>query len=123
MDTRRILAVNVAALALLGLGILYLGDYRTSLINTQLAALRTQGEISAAALAEGAVFETPGEPEYLIPELGRQMLKRLVEPTKTRARLFDAAGTLVADSVTLPPISSVASPPTASVRARPTTTA
>src|SRR4029077_10616138 len=54
------------------------------------------------ALAEGAVFETPGEPEYLIPELGRQMLKRLVEATKTRARLFDAAGTLVADSRWLP---------------------
>src|SRR5262249_6338259 len=54
------------------------------------------------ALAEGAVYETPGEPEYLIPELGRQMLKRLVEPAKTRARLFDAAGTLVADSRWLP---------------------
>jgi two-component system sensor histidine kinase ChvG len=89
-------------LALLGLGLLYLGGYRTSLINAQLDALQTQGEISAAALAEGAVFETPGEPEYLIPELGRQMLKRLVEPTKTRARLFDAAGTLVADSRWLP---------------------
>jgi two-component system, OmpR family, sensor histidine kinase ChvG len=100
--TRRILAVNVAALALLGLGLLYLGGYRTSLINAQLDALQTQGEISAAALAEGAVFETPGEPEYLIPELSRQMLKRLVEPTKTRARLFDAAGTLVADSRWLP---------------------
>ncbi|HKF73582.1 MAG TPA: stimulus-sensing domain-containing protein [Stellaceae bacterium] len=100
--TRRILAVNVLALALLGLGLLYLGGYRTTLINAELDALQTQGEISAAALAEGAVYETPGEPEYLIPELGRDMLKRLVEPAKARARLFDAAGTLVADSRWLP---------------------
>jgi len=92
----------VLALALLGLGLLYLGGYRTTLINAELDALQTQGEISAAALAEGAVYETPGEPEYLIPELGRDMLKRLVEPAKARARLFDAAGTLVADSRWLP---------------------
>ena len=44
-------------------------------LDSQLDALQTQGEISAAALAEGAVFETPGEPEYLIPDLGRQMLQ------------------------------------------------
>jgi two-component system, OmpR family, sensor histidine kinase ChvG len=92
----------VLALALLGLGLLYLGGYRTTLINAELDALRTQGEIAAAALAEGAVYETPGEPEYLIPDLGRQMLKRLVEPAHARARLFDADGTLVADSRWLP---------------------
>src|SRR5579872_5568818 len=51
--TRRILAVNVLALALLGLGFLYLGEYRNSLIETELDALKTQGEISAAALSEG----------------------------------------------------------------------
>lgn len=96
--TRRILAVNVLALGLLGLGLLYLGEYRTSLVNTELDALKTQGQVFAAALAEGAVFETPGESETLIPELGRQMMRRLVEPTRTRARLFDAGGTQVADS-------------------------
>ncbi len=96
--TRRILAVNVLALGLLGLGLLYLGEYRTSLIDTELEALKTQGEISAAALSEGAVFDVPNEPELLIPDLGRQMIRRLVEPTRGRARLFDANGTLIADT-------------------------
>jgi two-component system, OmpR family, sensor histidine kinase ChvG len=96
--TLRILAVNVLALALLGIGLLFLGEYETSLIDTEQQALKTQGEIFAAALGEGAVIDSVAEGEELIPELGRQMMRRLVEPTRTRARLFDAAGGLVADS-------------------------
>ena len=97
--TRRILAVNVLALGLLGLGLLYLGEYQQTLVSTQLDALKTQGEIFAAALGEGAVIDSLGEGEQLVPALGRQMMQRLVEPTQhTRARLFDAAGKLVADS-------------------------
>jgi two-component system sensor histidine kinase ChvG len=96
--TARILAVNVLALALLGLGLLYLGKYEASLIDTELLALKTQGAIFAAALGEGAVIDSVGEGEQLIPELGRQMMRRLVEPTRTRARLFDLDGHLVADS-------------------------
>lgn len=96
--TARILAVNTLALALLGLGLLYLGRYEASLIDTELLALKTQGEIFAAALGEGAVIDSVGEGEQLIPELGRQMMRRLVEPTRTRARLFDLDGHLVADS-------------------------
>ena len=33
-----------------------------------------------------------------MPELGRDMMRRLVEPTHTRARLFDASGKLVGDT-------------------------
>lgn len=96
--TRRILAVNVLALGLLGLGLLYLGEYQKSLVSAQIDALRTQGEIFAAALGEGAVIDSLGEGEQLIPALGRQMMQRLVEPTHTRARLFDSDGKLLADS-------------------------
>jgi two-component system, OmpR family, sensor histidine kinase ChvG len=96
--TARILAVNILALALLGLGLLYLGKYEASLIDTELAALTTQGEIFAAALGEGAVIDSVTEGEQLIPELGSQMMRRLVEPTRTRARLFDLDGKLLADS-------------------------
>src|SRR5882724_2115340 len=84
--TLRILAVNVLALALLGIGLLFLGEYESSLIDTELQALKTQGEIFAAALGEGAVIDSVAEGEELIPELGRQMMRRLVEPTRTRAR-------------------------------------
>ena len=96
--TRRILAVNVLALGLLGLGLLYLGDYRQSLIDAQLDALATQGEISAAAISEGAVFEGPGEPPIIVPDLGRPMLRHLVEPTHARARLFNPNGVMIGDS-------------------------
>jgi two-component system, OmpR family, sensor histidine kinase ChvG len=96
--TRRILAVNVLALGLLGFGLLYLGEYEQSLVAAQVDALRTQGQIFAAALGEGAVIDSLGEGETLIPELGRQMMRRLVEPTHTRARLFDSEGKLIADS-------------------------
>jgi len=96
--TLRILGVNVLALALLGIGILYVGQYEAGLVDTELQALTTQGQIFAAALGEGAVIDFPDDGEELIPELGRQMMRRLVEPTRTRARLFDAKGKLAGDS-------------------------
>ncbi len=38
------------------------------------------------------------EGEVLLPDLARQMMRRLVQPTKARARLFDLKGELIADS-------------------------
>ncbi|HEX4615614.1 MAG TPA: stimulus-sensing domain-containing protein [Stellaceae bacterium] len=96
--TRRILAVNVLALALLAGGFLYLGKYQASLIGQQIEALKTQGEVFAAALGEGAVLDSVDEGEVLLPDLARQMMRRLVEPTRTRARLFDVRGDIIADS-------------------------
>ncbi|WP_051340964.1 stimulus-sensing domain-containing protein [Azospirillum halopraeferens] len=100
--TRRILAVNVLALALLVGGLLYLGPYQDRLIATELEALRTEARIFASALGEGAVqraFTDAGEEIHtLSPELARQMVRRLVETTETRTRLYDQAGTLVSDS-------------------------
>src|SRR5438270_8520930 len=96
--TRRILAVNVLALALLAGGFLYLGKYQASLIGQQIEALKTQGEVFAAALGEGAVLDSVDEGEILLPDLARQMMRRLVEPTHTRARLFDVRGDIIADS-------------------------
>jgi two-component system sensor histidine kinase ChvG len=96
--TRRILAVNVLALALLAGGFLYLGKYQASLIGQQIEALKTQGEVFAAALGEGAVLDSVDEGQILLPDLARQMMRRLVEPTRTRARLFDVKGDIIADS-------------------------
>src|SRR5215469_10877171 len=96
--TRRILAVNVLALALLAGGFLYLGKYQASLIGQQIESLKTQGEVFAAALGEGAVLDSVDEGEILLPDLARQMMRRLVEPTRTRARLFDISGDIIADS-------------------------
>ena len=96
--TRRIIAVNVLPLALLALGFLYLGKFEASLVDQQVEALRTQGEIFAAALGEGAVLDSPDGGEILLPDLARQMMRRLVAPTHTPARLFDSDGKLIADS-------------------------
>src|SRR5438552_10600516 len=78
--TLRILAVNVLALAMLGIGLLFLGEYESSLIDTELQALKTQGEIFAAALGEGAVIDSVAEGEELITERGRPMMRRPLEP-------------------------------------------
>jgi two-component system, OmpR family, sensor histidine kinase ChvG len=96
--TLRILAVNVLALALLGGGFLYLGKYQASLIGQQIESLKTQGQVFAAALGEGAVLDSVDEGEVLLPDLARQMMRRLVAPTKTRTRLFDVKGDIIADS-------------------------
>ena len=96
--TRRIVAVNVLPLALLAVGFLYLGKFESSLIGQQIESLSTQGEIFAAALSEGAVLDSGDEGEILLPDLARQMMRRLVEPTRTRARLFDIQGKQIADS-------------------------
>jgi two-component system, OmpR family, sensor histidine kinase ChvG len=96
--TGRILAVNVLALALLAGGFLYLGKYEASLIGQQLESLKTEGEIFSAALGEGAVLDSADEGEVLLPDLARQMMRRLVAPTNTRTRLFDVKGDIIADS-------------------------
>jgi two-component system, OmpR family, sensor histidine kinase ChvG len=96
--TRRILAVNVLALALLAGGFLYLGKYQASLIGQRIESLKTQGEVFAAALGEGAVLDSPDEGEILLPDLAREMMRRLVQPTRARARLFDVKGDMIGDS-------------------------
>ena len=96
--TRRILTVNVLALGLLVAGLLYLGQYQESLIEAELQALRTQGEIFAGALGQGARGTGAAGNFSLKAALAAPMLRRLVKPTRTRARLFAAAGELIADS-------------------------
>ena len=44
------------------------------------------------------MLDSADEGEILLPDLARQMMRRLVEPTRTRARLFDMQGRLIADS-------------------------
>ncbi|MBT5413115.1 MAG: HAMP domain-containing protein [Rhodospirillaceae bacterium] len=96
--TRRVLAINVLALAIPVGGLLYLDEYKAGLVEAEFVALRTHGEIVAGALAEGAVTtDLSGKSEFLI-ERTRQMVRRLVEPTRVRARLFHPGGMLMADS-------------------------
>lgn len=96
--TRRILAINILALVVLFAGMLFLDNYRRGLISAELAALQTQTELIAAALGESAVDPELPAGEALNPRLAQQMIRRLVETTGTRARLFGIDGSLLADS-------------------------
>lgn len=96
--TRRILAVNILALLILAAGMLYLADYRRGLIAAELAALRTQTELFAAALGEATATVDAAGVEAFVPPVTTQMVRRLVEASGTRARLFGVDGTLLADS-------------------------
>lgn len=99
---RRILAVNLLALGILVAGLLYLGEYRRNMISAEIGALAMQVEMFAAALGESAVTTNDGgqahQYQVINPSAARQIVRRLVEPTGTRARLFGADGVLIVDS-------------------------
>ena len=95
--TRRILAVNVLALVFLVAGNLYLDKYKNNLINAELLALATQAEMFAIALSEAPAVNLKSG-QYSVSNISNQMVRRLVKPTGTRARLFSSSGKLLADS-------------------------
>src|SRR3954470_18982141 len=99
--TRRILLLNVMALAIPVFGLLYLPTYRDSLIQSELELLKTEGELFSGALASSGVVTDPDGSERLQPDTSRQTIRRLVDVSKTRARLFLPTGTLIADSFLL----------------------
>lgn len=121
--TRRIVVLNLFALIALLSGILYLNQFRAGLIDARLESLMTQGEIIAAAIASSATAANDQillDPDELLrrdppdradpvddlaalefpinPERVAPVLRRLVSPTKTRARIYDRDGFMVLDS-------------------------
>jgi two-component system sensor histidine kinase ChvG len=96
--TRKILAVNLLALLIPVLGMLYLGPYRESLIEQELDALREQGEIFSGALGEGAIGLLDDGREILNIVPARDLVRRLSAASEVRARFFLADGRLAVDS-------------------------
>ncbi|MEP9374523.1 sensor histidine kinase [Mesorhizobium sp. KR1-2] len=122
--TRRILFLNLAGLGVLVVGILYLNTFRDGLIDARVESLMTQGEIIAGAIAASATVETDSisiDPEKLLelqagealgpgsdqldsldfpinPERVAPVLRRLISPTRTRARIYDRDANLLLDS-------------------------
>ncbi len=127
---RRIVLLNLTGLVALVLAILYLNQFRAGLTDARIESLLTQGEIIAAAIgattqtdtktvgidldallkaevgddktkdAESgddlSPFEFPIDPMRVAP-----ILRRLVSPAKTPARVWDRDGFLLLDSRTL----------------------
>ncbi|HKS19751.1 MAG TPA: sensor histidine kinase, partial [Bradyrhizobium sp.] len=119
--TRRIVSLNLAGLVALVASILYLSQFRAGLIEARAQSLLVQAEIIAVAISASATVETntitidpdrlldlkPGESygvpdEYsdfpINPERVAPVLRRLISPTNTRARIFDRDGGLILDS-------------------------
>ncbi|UCH74209.1 MAG: sensor N-terminal transmembrane domain-containing protein [Rhodospirillales bacterium] len=96
--TRKILGVNMFALIIPVVGLLYLGAYRDSLIEAELEALKTQGEVFAGAIGEGAIATTLSGDQTLDIAPARQIVTRLSDLSALRARLFLPNGELAADS-------------------------
>ena len=100
--TARILAVNAMPLILLVVSILYFDGYQDRLIQNELDSMTKEARQFAAALGEGAVVSSEDERDILSPELAQSMLRRLMETTQTRTRLYDIRGMLFSDSQHMP---------------------
>jgi two-component system, OmpR family, sensor histidine kinase ChvG len=124
--TRRIVSLNIAGLLALVASILYLSQFRAGLIDARAQSLLVQAEIIAGAIAASATVQTNSltiDPDRLAdlkagdtlkgpeedstldfpinPERVAPVLKTLISPTKTRARIYDPNGGLLLDSRTL----------------------
>jgi two-component system sensor histidine kinase ChvG len=122
--TRRIVFLNLTGLVALLVGVMYLSQFRAGLIDARVQSLLVQSEIIAGAIAASATVESDAvtiDPDRLLelqagesygppddslssiefpinPERVAPVLRRLVSPTKTRARIYDRDGVLILDS-------------------------
>ena len=122
--TRRIIVLNLGGLVALLVGFLYLNQFREGLIEARVQSLMTQGEIIAGAIAASATVEIDAikiDPDALLqmqlgetsglgedifsplefsinPERVAPLLRRLITPTGTRARVYDRDSMLILDS-------------------------
>lgn len=125
--TRRIVSLNLLGLIALVTGILYLSQFRAGLIDARAQSLSVQAEIIAGAIAASATVDSNAitvDPDRLSdlktgesygpndealsgldfpinPERVAPVLRRLISPTKTRARIYDRDGVLLLDSRSL----------------------
>lgn len=98
---RRIIFFNLIGLAILVIGVMYLNQFRSGLIELRVQALRTQGEIIAITIAESSSIG-PGRADY-DPVRANLVLNRLSQPTGVRARLYDRQLRLTGDTRSLAP--------------------
>jgi len=122
--TKRIVIFNLAALGILLFWIMYLNLFRDALTETKIESLRTQGRIISGAIAASAAVDTTSlfiDPEKLMelqagesltphldapdnwdfpinPERVAPLLRRIIDPAMTRARIYDRDGNLLLDT-------------------------
>lgn len=91
-----ILVANGLALIVLVIGMLAVSETRRGLVNAKLDALRVEGELIANVMAEGAAESDPSP--ILIEGDARLLLRDLYIPDEVRARIYNKAAQLVADT-------------------------
>ena len=122
--TQRIVVLNAAALLVLLAAMIFQHQFRDSLIEAREESLLIQGQIISAAIAANATVETDAlsiDPDRLLelqagesifpmesetenldfpvnPEQVAPILRRLISPTRTRARIYDRDGLIILDS-------------------------
>ncbi len=122
--TRRIIFLNLSALAVLLSGILYLNQFREGLVEAYKDSLVAQGKIIAGAIAASAAIEINSitvDPDKLLelqagesttpgitslddlsspidPEIVAPLVQSLVQRDRARARIYDQDGVLILDS-------------------------
>ena len=93
---RLIILLNLVGLAILIAGTLVLNELRRGLIQARIDGLTTQGQFIVKVLDETATVGDPAP--ALKAQQASEFLQILFIPRGQRARLFDSAGQLVADS-------------------------
>lgn len=108
--TGRIVALNIASLLVLVIGMLYLSDFRNRLIDTRSKTLRIEASVitrslmldgspKASEVVDDAIFGQPLENSYTISlEKSFFILRSLTEKTKTRGYIYTADGSWLADT-------------------------
>jgi len=121
---RLIIVSNITALLILMVTILYMNQFREGLIDAKVESLLTQGKIIASAIAGSATASPDAiviDPDKLLelkagesirprlqgfdsfrypinPEQVAPVLRALIKPTQTRARIYEPDGLLLLDS-------------------------
>ncbi len=116
--TRRIVFLNLLGLVALLFGILYLNQFQAGLIDARVQSLMVQGEILARAVAGTATVESDvieldskaksGDMEddllfnpgnfFINPAKTAPVVRRLLQPARLRARIYDSEGLLLFDT-------------------------
>ena len=105
--TLRILAINMTALVLLAIGLLYVVQYQDRLIAAELDSMKAEAVLFSGAIAEGATqnrlsriiqpFQSSVN-RVIMPNMARRMVRRFSEAKKVHVQVFDSVGGLIADS-------------------------
>ena len=108
--TGRIVALNIASLLVLVIGMLYLSDFRNRLIESRKKTLGIEASVitrslvldgspKASDVVDDAIFGQPLENAYTVSlEKSYFILRSLTEKTKTRGYIYTADGSWLADT-------------------------